>query len=99
MQVPVELVTEVLVIEHRGGPHSVSLDGDLLAVGERREIVVYREDAVVDKRVVVSEVVNVGKRLITETRTFDATLAREELVVHEEGHLRRLSDTEARDLL
>lgn len=92
VQVPVELVTEVLVIEHRGGDHAVSLDGELIPPGEKRELVVYREDAVVDKRVVVSEIVNVGKRVVTETRTFDATLSREELVVHEEGDVRRLSD-------
>lgn len=92
VQVPVELVTEVLVIEHQSGDHAVMLDGELIQPGQKREIVVYREDAIVDKRVVVSEIVNIGKRVVTETRTFDATLAREELVVNEEGELRRVGE-------
>lgn len=97
VQVPVELVTEVLVIEHRAGDHAVMLDGELIQPGQKREIVVYREDAIVDKRVVVSEIVNIGKRVVTETRTFDATLAREELVVNEQGELRRVGEINANE--
>ena len=97
VQVPVELVTEVLVIEHRAGDHAVMLDGELIQPGQKREIVVYREDAIVDKRVVVSEIVNIGKRVVTETRTFDATLAREELVVNEQGELRRVDEINANE--
>ncbi|CAM3543693.1 DUF2382 domain-containing protein [Deinococcus saxicola] len=90
VQMPVELVTEVLIIEHLGtgaadGGHMITLDGTPLAPGERREVLVYREEAQVDKRVVVREQVSVSKRQVTETRTFDATLAREELVVIPEG--------------
>jgi uncharacterized protein (TIGR02271 family) len=90
VQVPVELVSEVLVIEHLGagtaeGGHLITLDGTPLAPGERRELLVYREEAQVEKRVVVREQVKVSKRQVVETRTFDATLAREELVVDPQG--------------
>lgn len=89
VQVPVELVTEVLVVEHLGsgteGGHAITLDGTPLAPGERRELLVYREEAQVEKRVVVSEQVKISKRQVVETRTFDATLAREELVVDPQG--------------
>ncbi len=90
VQMPVELVTEVLIIEHLGtgaadGGHMITLDGTPLAPGERREVLVYREEAQVEKRVVVREQVSISKRQVTETRTFDATLAREELVVSPEG--------------
>lgn len=90
VQVPVELITEVLVIEHLGtdaaeGEHGITLDGTPLAPGERRELLVYREEAQVEKRVVVREQVKIGKRQVVETRTFDATLAREELVVNPQG--------------
>ncbi len=90
VQIPVELVTEVLIIEHLGsgtgeGGHLITLDGTPLAPGERRELLVYREEARVEKRVVVREQVNIGKRQVVETRTFDATLAREELVVDAQG--------------
>ncbi|CAM3520138.1 YsnF/AvaK domain-containing protein [Deinococcus frigens] len=93
VQMPVELVTEVLIIEHLetgagGTPHSITLDGAPLAAGERRELLVYREEARVEKRVVVSEQVRISKRQIVETRTFDATLAREELVVDPQGDVR-----------
>ncbi len=90
VQMPVELVTEVLIIEHLGtgaadGGHTITLDGTPLAPGERRELLVYREEARIEKRVVVREQVSIGKRQVIETRTFDATLAREELVVNPEG--------------
>lgn len=87
VQVPVELVTEVLVIEHTAGAHAVTLDGAPLNPGERRELLIYREEAQVHKQVVVSEQVSVSKRQTVETRTFDTTLAREELVVQEEGEI------------
>ncbi len=90
VQMPVELVTEVLIIEYLGtgaadGGHMITLDGTPLAPGERRELLVYREEARIEKRVVVREQVSIGKRQVIETRTFDATLAREELVVNPEG--------------
>ncbi|MFK7601169.1 YsnF/AvaK domain-containing protein [Deinococcus sp. SM5_A1] len=90
VQMPVELVTEVLIIEHLGtgaadGGHTITLDGTPLAPGERRELLVYREEARIEKRVVVREQVSISKRQVIETRTFDATLAREELVVNPEG--------------
>ncbi|GGL97280.1 YsnF/AvaK domain-containing protein [Deinococcus aerophilus] len=92
VQVPVELVTEVLVIEHTAGNHAVTLDGTPLAPGERREMLIYREEAQVHKQVVVSEQVSVSKRQAVETRTFDTTLAREELVVQEEGEIKFSGD-------
>jgi uncharacterized protein (TIGR02271 family) len=92
VQVPVELVTEILVIEQTAGSHAVTLDGTSLAPGERREVLIYREEAQVDKRVVVSEQVSVSKRQVVETRTFDTTLAREELVVQEEGEIELSGD-------
>lgn len=92
VQVPVELVTEVLVIEHTRGTQAVMLDGQPLQAGERREVVIYSEEALVDKRVVVSEEVNIAKRTITESRTFETTLAHEELVVQESGDVQRLSE-------
>ncbi|GGO26773.1 YsnF/AvaK domain-containing protein [Deinococcus humi] len=90
VQIPVELVTEVLIIEHLGagtgeGGQMITLDGTPLAPGERRELLVYREEAQVEKRVVVREQVKISKRQVVETRTFDATLAREELVVDAQG--------------
>ena len=90
VQIPVELVTEVLVIEHLGvgtgeSGQMITLDGTPLAPGERRELLVYREEAQVEKRVVVREQVKISKRQMVETRTFDATLAREELVVDTQG--------------
>ncbi|MFC4427788.1 YsnF/AvaK domain-containing protein [Deinococcus navajonensis] len=94
VQVPVDLITEVLVIEHVNGAQAVLLDGQPLAPGERREVLIYREEAEVAKRVVVSEEVRIGKRTLSETRVFDATLAHEELVVHETGDVQRLQGPE-----
>ncbi|MFC4639059.1 YsnF/AvaK domain-containing protein [Deinococcus hohokamensis] len=96
VQVPVDLITEVLIIEHVQGAQGVLLDGQPLAPGERREVVIYREEAEVAKRVVVSEEVRIGKRTVSETRVFDATLAHEELVIHETGEVRRLQGAEVR---
>lgn len=96
VQVPVDLISEVLVIEHVRGAQGVLLDGQLLAPGERREVLIYREEAEVAKCVVVSEEVRIGKRTVSETRVFDATLAHEELVVHETGDVRRLQGSEGR---
>lgn len=93
VQVPVELVTEVLVIEHQAGDGAgnegmILLDGTPLAPGERRELLVYREEAQVEKRVVVREQVRISKRQVVEPRTFDVTLAREELVVNPQGEVK-----------
>lgn len=90
VQVPVELVTEVLVIEHladgpAGNEAVILLDDTPLAPGERRELLVYREEAHIEKRVVVREQVQISKRQVVETRRFEATLGREELVVHPQG--------------
>lgn len=92
VKVPVELVSEVVVIEHHGGTGApgVIVDGVELAPGARREITLYREEATVDKQVVVAEQVNIGKRTVTEKRVFDAVLGREELVVTEDGAVQRL---------
>ncbi|MDV6373138.1 YsnF/AvaK domain-containing protein [Deinococcus arenicola] len=97
VQVPVDLVTEVLIIEYLAdqdstGAQTIVLDGVPLASGERRELVVYREEAYVEKRVVVHEQVRISKRQTIETRTFDATLAREELVVTPQGDVRVTED-------
>lgn len=77
--VTVELLTERLVIEVVRGQGAVLLDGEPLAEGETREIVTYREEAVVTKRPVVSEEVRLLKRGVTNEERFDVSLGREVL--------------------
>lgn len=91
--VRVELVTETLVIEvlpderagdlETPGEPIVLLNGEALAPGETREIVTYREEAVVTKRPVIAEEVRILKRQVRETREMNVTLGREVLRVED----------------
>ncbi|AFZ67261.1 YsnF/AvaK domain-containing protein [Deinococcus peraridilitoris] len=79
----VELLTETLVIEVAPGSSGVTIDGEALLEGQTREIVTYREEAVVTKRPVVSEEVRLFKRGVTNEERFNVELGREILRVHE----------------
>ncbi len=77
--VSVELITERLVIEVQAGDAGVWLDGEQLAAGDTREIVVYREEAELNKRAVVSEEVRLLRRAVVEQKALDIELGREVL--------------------
>ena len=77
--VSVELITERLIIEVKAGDAGVWLDGEQLGEGDTREIVVYREEAAVGKRTVVSEQVRLLRRAVSEQRALDLELGREVL--------------------
>lgn len=80
-QLTVELLSEVLVLEARPGEVGVTVDGLPLAPGETREIILYQEEASVEKRVVLTETVDVFKRRRSVQRTLPVELAYEELDV------------------
>lgn len=77
--VSVELVTERLIIEVKEGDAGVWLDGEQLTAGDVREIVVYREEAELNKRAVVSEEVRLLRRAVVEQKALDIELGREVL--------------------
>lgn len=80
-QLTVELLSEVLVLEARPGAVGVTVDGVPLAPGETREITLSREEAHVEKRVAVTETVDIFKRRREVQRTLPVELAYEELDV------------------
>nr|WP_246351691.1 DUF2382 domain-containing protein [Deinobacterium chartae] len=83
--VQVELVREVLVLrlEAGDGP-GVVLNGEVLAPGEERRFELYREEAEVVKKVVLSERVEVFKQRVREPRRLEVELKRHRLVVNGE---------------
>lgn len=77
-QVPVTLEREEIVIERR--PVNRETRGEELGSGEIR-VPLHEEEAVVDKRPVVKEEVVIGKRTVTDEKTVEADVRREEIDV------------------
>lgn len=81
--VQVELVTEVLVITAQPGGPALMVDGEPLAPGESRELILYQEHARPGKEVVVTQEVHLVKQREVGTSTVSIELAYEELVVNQ----------------
>jgi uncharacterized protein (TIGR02271 family) len=81
--VSTELRREVLIIETSPGGPAVYVGDQLLQPGEQREIVLYDEQATLQKVPYVTEEVRIGKRTVTERHEAQVELKREVLVVEE----------------
>ena len=81
--VSTELRREVLIIEASPGGPAVYVGDQLLQPGEQREIVLYDEQATLQKVPYVVEEVRIGKRTVTERHEAQVELRREVLVVEE----------------
>ena len=97
---PVELVTETVILEHSGlnnagivgegtTAFTLELNGELVTLepGGRYSFEIYRERAVVSKFAEVVETVKIGKRTVTETHHLSLELGREQLVLEQDGNL------------
>ncbi len=96
--IPVELVTETVVIEHSGltgharsseVAFTLEVNGERMTLepGQHYSFEIYRERAEVSTLAEVVEVVKIGKRNITETQTVSVELGREQLVLEQDSHL------------
>ena len=81
--VSIELLREVLIIETAPGGPAVYVGDQLLQPGEQLEIVLYDEQATLQKVLYVVEEVRMGKRTVTERHEAQIELQREVLVIEE----------------
>lgn len=81
--VSIELRREVLIIETAPGGPAVYVGDQLLQPGEQRGIVLYDEQATLQKVPYVVEEVRIGKRTVTERHEAQVELRREVLVIEE----------------
>lgn len=98
VQIPVVLTEEVLVIEYQentvhndstlypGHTASILLNGETLTLNHNQsiEVPVYREEAVIHKKVVITEQVDIGKITRQRTVTHSVELRHEELDIEEQ---------------
>ncbi|WP_169311918.1 YsnF/AvaK domain-containing protein [Deinococcus maricopensis] len=87
VHLPAEETVETLVIEVAPGAGMVTIDGEELRAGERREIEVYRVASRVVKDIVAYQDVRVLRRAVTAQETLTVELGREVLVVDDPQRL------------
>lgn len=75
--------TEVLIIETAPGGPAVYVGDQMLQPGEQLEVVLYDEQATLQKVLYVVEEVRMGKRTVTERHEAQVELQREVLVIEE----------------
>lgn len=99
VQIPVQLIEEILVIEYQNHTDSsaaldvpdhaahIRLNGETIRLKNNQvlEIPVYREEAIVQKKVVVTEQVDIGKITRQHTVAHAVLLRHEELDIKEQS--------------
>ena len=78
-----ELRSEVLVIGLAPGEAAVRIGDHLLQPGENYELLLYNERLRVEKQPYLSEVVEIGKQMVSEARALEVQLDYEVLTVEE----------------